>query len=130
MERRNGVYVVTTANNKQFISKNRPINCTGFATSISLVKELFEHKENYPVLNDFDESTITKNLFLVGPQVKHGNALFCFIYKYRQRFAVVAETIAEREKIDSEVLTNVVEEYRTQNFYLKDLSCCDNECVC
>ena len=64
------------------------------------------------------------------PQVKHGNALFCFIYKYRQRFAIVAEAIAEREQISAEVLAQVIKEYDLQNFYLKDLSCCDNECVC
>ena len=91
---------------------------------------MFEHDDGYPVINDFDESTITKNLFLVGPQVKHGNALFCFIYKYRQRFAIVAQEIAEREKISSEIVDPVINEYQSQNFYLKDLSCCDNECVC
>ena len=125
-----GTYVVTATDNKQFKSKYKPINCTGFDTSITLVKDLFEHSDHYPVLNEFDESTKTKNLFLVGPQVKHGNALFCFIYKYRQRFAIVAQEIAERENISSELLAQVIKEYELQNFYLKDLSCCDQECVC
>ena len=130
VEFHDGVYTVTATDDKKFQSRNKPINCTGFDTSIVLVKDLFEHNEDYPLLNDSDESTKTKNLFLVGPQVKHGNALFCFIYKYRQRFAIVAQEIAKREGITGEILTKLLEEYEINNFYLKDLSCCDNECVC
>ena len=124
------VYVVTTTDNKQFVSRNKPINCTGFNTSISLIRDLFEDNDGYPLLNECDESTITKDLYLVGPQVKHDKALFCFIYKYRQRFAIVAQEIAERENISSDTLDNVIGAYQMQNFYLEDLSCCDNECVC
>ncbi len=123
-------YIVITSDEIEFKSKNRPINCTGFDTSISLVRELFYHDNGYPLLNNFDESTKTKNLFLVGPQVKHGNALFCFIYKYRQRFAIVAQEIAERQNISVELLKEIIQDYERQNFYLKDLSCCDNECIC
>lgn len=123
-------YFVITENQQEFKSKTKPINCTGFDTSITLVKELFEHNDNYPLLNDVDESTKTNNLFLVGPQVKHGNALFCFIYKYRQRFAIVAQEIAERQKVSETLIKEVVYEYERQNFYLKDLSCCDDECIC
>ncbi len=125
-----GKYYVETVSNKQFISSHKPINCTGFTSSLSLVESLFEDHEGYPLLNNFDESTKTKNLFLVGPQVKHENALFCFIYKYRQRFAIVSERIAARMKIDKSDVKSVVELYKETNFYLKDLSCCDDECVC
>jgi len=42
-------------------------------------------------LNDLDESTRTPGLFLVGPQVRQGGPdaprIYCFIYKFRQRFA-------------------------------------------
>ena len=92
-------YTVVTSDGEVLSSKNKPINCTGFDTSISLVRELFHINEGYPLLNTFDESIRTENLFLVAPQVKHENALFCFIYKYRQRFAVVAGKIAEREEV-------------------------------
>lgn len=125
-----GTYTVTTTDNKTFTSKHKPINCTGFSSSLSLVEELFDFDDGYPLLNDFDESTKTKNLFLVGPQVKHSNALFCFIYKYRQRFAIVAERIAEGGNVSDETLQEVLQEYKDNNFYLKDLSCCDNECTC
>ena len=125
-----GSYTVITSDGEVLESKHKPINCTGFDTSISLVRELFDHNEKYPLVSEVDESTKTENLFLVGPQVKHRNALFCFIYKYRQRFAIVAREIAKREDLSSELLSEVVEEYRRQNFFLDDLSCCDDECIC
>ena len=126
----NGVYCVKTQSDKLYSSKFKPINCTGFTSSLSLVESLFEINEGYPLLNNFDESTKTKNLFLVGPQVKHQNALFCFIYKYRQRFAIVAERIARRKKINTSEINDILKNYKDINFYLKDLSCCDEDCVC
>lgn len=123
-------YIVKTDNGHTFTSPQKPINCTGFATSLTLVQELFEFKGDYPLLSDFDESTQTRNLFLVGPQVKHGNALFCFIYKYRQRFAIVAEKIARRMKVPPKKIVKTLQEYKDNNFYLTDLSCCDDECTC
>ncbi|EAY27299.1 NAD(P)/FAD-dependent oxidoreductase [Microscilla marina] len=126
----NATYIVKTANGHTFTSPQKPINCTGFASSLTLVQESFGFKNNYPLLNEFDESTKTKNLFLVGPQVKHGNALFCFIYKYRQRFAIVAEKIAKRMKVPPKTIEKALQEYKNNNFYLDNLSCCDDECVC
>ena len=126
----NGEYIVTTTDGYTFISDQKPITCTGFDTSLKLVKELFDFKDDYPLLTDCDESTKTENLFLAGPQVKHDNALFCFIYKYRQRFAIVAETIAKQLDVSDDEIDRVLKEYKDNNFYLKDLTCCDNECVC
>ena len=126
----NAKYIVTTDDGQTFVSDDEPINCTGFDTSLKLVKELFDFEGSYPLLTDSDESQKTENLFLVGPQVKHGSALFCFIYKYRQRFAIVAEEIANRCDIPPSKVQDIINEYRNNNFYLKDLSCCDDECVC
>ena len=61
-------------NNKKQLSKPikrleshlRKINCTGFKSSLSLVESLFENYDGYPLLNNFDESTKTKNLFLTS----------------------------------------------------------------
>jgi len=125
-----GKYIVKTSNGNKFISDYEPINCTGFDSSLKVVRELFDFKEKYPLLNDFDESTKTKNLFLVGPRVKHGSALFCFIYKFRQRFAVIAEKIAKENKLPAKKIERVIQEYKDNNFYLKDLSCCGSECSC
>jgi hypothetical protein len=78
------------------------------------------------LLTEQDESTKTPGLFLVGPQVRHDDLIFCFIYKYRQRFGVVANAIGKRLEID----TTPLERYRGEGLYLDDLSCCGEECVC
>ena len=92
-----------------------------------MVADLFEKREDgFPLLSDNDESTITSGLFLCGPAVRHGNQSFCFIYKYRQRFAVVSKAIATNLGMAAEDL----EVYRMWGMYLDDLSCCGEECVC
>ena len=105
----------------------KPILASGFVGSASLVRSLFEWRDDgFPLLTENDESTVTKGLFLVGPQVRQGDVIFCFIYKFRQRFAVVANQIASRLRISTEPL----EEYRRYGMYLDDLSCCDDDCAC
>ena len=83
----------------------KPILATGFVGSASLVRSLFDWRdENFPLLTENDESTVTPGLFLAGPQVRQGNLVFCFIYKFRQRFAVVANQIARRLRVSTEPL--------------------------
>jgi len=69
-------------------------------------------KTAYPLLGQSDESTLTPGLFLVGPQVRQpvkqvakpdatpatppAVQMYCFIYKFRQRFAPIALIIAAR----------------------------------
>jgi len=125
-----GKFIVSTYHGDVFLSDDTPINCTGFDTSLKLVSDLFDFEQDFPLLTPVDESRKTKHLFLVGPQVKHENALFCFIYKYRQRFAVVAEEIAQRLEVTHDKIENVLKDYKNNNFYLTDLSCCDDECIC
>tara|TARA_B100000683_G_scaffold125849_2_gene123487 strand:- start:3939 stop:5072 length:1134 start_codon:yes stop_codon:yes gene_type:complete len=126
----NAKYQVTTNDGQVITSDDEPINCTGFDTSLKLVEKLFEFEDDYPILTQCDESTKTPNLFLVGPQVRHGTALFCFIYKYRQRFAIVAEELAKRNNLIEEDIEETLNDYKNNNFYLSDLSCCDDECIC
>ena len=105
----------------------RPILATGFVGSASLVRPLFDWRDDvYPLLTENDESTVTKGLFLVGPQVRQDDLIFCFIYKFRQRFAVVANQIARRMRVSTEPLV----EYRRHVMYLDDLSCCGDACAC
>ena len=105
----------------------KPILASGFVGSASLVRSLFDWRDDgFPLLTEDDESTVTKGLFLVGPQVRQGDVIFCFIYKFRQRFAVVANQIARRLRVSVEPL----EEYRRYGMYLDDLSCCGDECAC
>ena len=105
----------------------KPILASGFTGSASLVRSLFDWRDDgFPLLTENDESTVTKGLFLVGPQVRQDDVIFCFIYKFRQRFAVVANQIAQRLRISVEPL----EEYRQHGMYLDDLSCCSDDCAC
>ena len=89
---------------------------------------LFAYENGLPVFSeDADESTITPGLFYAGPQLVHRNALFCFIYKFRARFGVIAAEIAQREGLPD------VEErllpYLKAGFMIDDLDCCTN-CEC
>ena len=79
------------------------------------------------VTEEADESTLVPGLFLSGPIVQHRGVNFCFIYKFRQRFAVVADAIAQRLGMDT---TEAVEARRTAGMYLDDLSCCVESCAC
>lgn len=81
-----------------------------------------------PNITENDESTAFSNVFLVGPHVAHGNAIFCFIYKYRQRFAVVVREMLKR--LGSKKGDEVIAEYAKKGFLLDDLSCCANVCEC
>jgi hypothetical protein len=100
---------------------------TGFESGLGLVDDHFEFENSQPQLTERDESTTTSGLFLAGPQVARNGQQFCFIYKFRQRFAVVADEIAARLDIDRTPL----EEYREKSMFLEDLSCCEPDmCDC
>ena len=78
-----------------------------------------------PLLNEHDESTKTPGLFLAGPAVRHGELSFCFVYKFRQRFGVVADAIARQLGRETD---QAVEACRKMNMFLDDLSCCKAAC--
>ncbi len=122
-------YQIYLSNGEKIESSTQPILATGFKNSLSLILEHFYwDEENHIELNEIDESTVSEGLFLVGPQVRHEPIIFCFIYKFRQRFAIVAKEICDRLGI--EVGSELIEFYRRSNMYLDDLSCCGNECIC
>lgn len=112
--------------NRTFTLEHPAIDATGFDIEQSLAGELFNFPEGYPALTENDESTRYRNVYLVGPNVQHDKAIFCFIYKYRQRFAVVVREILRRWKQESPV----IQQYADMGFLLEDLSCCDGECAC
>ena len=111
---------------KKWVTAHPPILCTGFDTSLRQIAGLFNWSEGYARLTPEDESTLVPGLFVSGPSVRHGDLIFCFIYKFRQRFAVIANAIAQRLDIDPSPL----EAYREAGLFLDDLSCCDNDCIC
>ncbi|MDE2712022.1 MAG: NAD(P)-binding domain-containing protein [Acidobacteriota bacterium] len=126
--RRNGSgYQVALEGGNVVNCAEKPILASGFVGSAGLIRSLFEWRDDgFPVLTETDESTVARGLFLVGPQVRQGDLIFCFIFKFRQRFAVVANQIARRMRINTEPL----EAYRYYGMYLDDLSCCADECAC
>ena len=106
-------------------SNTQPILASGFCSSASALPHLWAFRDDgMPELTAHDESTITPGLFLCGPSVRQGKHIFCYIYKFRQRFAVVANQIAQRLGVDVQLL----EELRRNNLYLDDLGCCDEGC--
>ena len=126
--RRNGSgYQLSLEDGEVVECAEKPILASGFVGSASLVRSLFDWRDEvFPLLTENDESTVTRGLFLVGPQVRQGDLVFCFIYKFRQRFAVVANQIARRLRVS----TKPLEWYRENGMYLDDLSCCGDACAC
>ncbi len=111
---------------QKWITAHPPILCTGFDTSLKQISPLFDWSKGYAALTENDESTLTPGLFVSGPSVRHDNLIYCFIYKFRQRFAVIANEIAQRLDLDPTPL----DAYRQAGLFLDDLSCCDNDCIC
>ncbi|MXX80128.1 MAG: monooxygenase [Chloroflexi bacterium] len=122
-----GRYEVATEDGLRYYSDTQPLLAGGFEGSHQLIAELFEQRDDGSLLlNDDDGSTITPGMFLCGPAVRHNDHIFCFIFKFRQRFAVVAKAIATSLGLPAEEL----EEYRQWGMYLDDLSCCGQQCAC
>ncbi|MEM9630359.1 MAG: NAD(P)/FAD-dependent oxidoreductase [Pseudomonadota bacterium] len=119
---------ILAGDGRSWDTAHAPILATGFGSGTAVVSEWFDYADTgVPLVTEQDESTVLPGLFLVGPEVSHRGHLFCFIYKFRQRFAVVANAIASRLGAD----TSVLETYRYNNMYLDDLSCCDDDkCLC
>jgi putative flavoprotein involved in K+ transport len=111
------------------VSLTRPILANGYHSGLRIVKSLFDYDENnLPVFSEeADESTITPGLFYSGPSLVHRHSLFCFIYKFRARFGVIAREIAIRlgkRKVDENLML-----YLKTGFMNTDLECC-TECEC
>ena len=121
------MYEVTAQGGRRLQTPVPPLLAGGFEGSQRLVADLFERREDGSLLlSEDDESTLVPGLFLCGPAVRHNEHVFCFIFKYRQRFAVVAKAIATSLGLPAEDL----EEYRKWGMYLDDLSCCGVQCAC
>ena len=122
-------WIVQASDGCEWASETRPILATGFKGSLGHLDGLLEYDEDgaLVVTEEADESTLVPGLFISGPILEHRGVAFCFIYKFRQRFAVVADAIAQRLGIDT---TEAVEARRAVGMYLDDLSCCEESCEC
>ncbi|MEM9012410.1 MAG: NAD(P)/FAD-dependent oxidoreductase [Pseudomonadota bacterium] len=123
----NGIHILA-GDGRAWLSDSAPILATGFGSGTAPVSDWFDYDPHgLPMLTPQDESVALPGLFLVGPEVAHNGHLFCFIYKFRQRFAVVARAIAGRMGVD----TSPLEIYYDNNMFLDDLACCDDDkCLC
>lgn len=127
IEKKPNGYLVNTSDGGSYLTGEKPILATGFRGGLTLIENLVTRGQNGEVLvNDSDESLQTAGLFIAGPELRHENHIFCYIYKFRQRYAVVAEEIGTQLNLDLTILS----EYKRENFYLKDLSMCGENCQC
>lgn len=129
IEENDGWWTLRDQDDIPSVSRTRPILANGFKSGLGLVERLFEHDENgLPVFSEeADESTLMPGLFYSGPSLVHRKSLFCFIYKYRARFGVIAHEIATRlgkPEVDEKLMP-----YLKAGFMNTDLDCCTN-CEC
>ncbi|MGB0259137.1 MAG: NAD(P)/FAD-dependent oxidoreductase [Coraliomargarita sp.] len=118
-------YIVETAEGEFFDSERRPIAATGFESALTPIKELFEWEDSIPQFTEEDESTLHPGLYYSGPSLVQRKSKFCFIYKFRARFGVVARAIALQLGYPEPDLEND----RRRGFLIDDLECCTN-CEC
>ena len=113
-------------------TENIPICATGFSLVTKPVQDFVTYRDDgNPLLDEAtDEFWGYENIYLAGPSVRHDNHIFCFIYKFRQRFGIIVENILSKEGCDEEDLAALVSRWKRSGLYLSDLSCCGDECVC
>ncbi|QTU83265.1 NAD(P)-binding domain-containing protein [Carnobacteriaceae bacterium zg-C25] len=124
-------YTLSFEDGSKQVVENAPILATGFLNAMHHIQgdALFSFNEDgIPLVNEHDESTIAKNVFLVGPSLRQNTVIFCYIYKFRQRFAVVAELLAKRMGVTCHA--EQLEVYKRNQMYLPNAECCDVVCDC
>ena len=125
IEKSSGKFSIHTSAGESFDSQHRPISATGFHSALTPIKELWEWDANEPKFTKDDESTLHSGLYYSGPSLIHRNSKFCFIYKYRGRFGVIARSIAKH--IGHNYNEKEVDVHR--GFLIDDLECC-TKCDC
>jgi putative flavoprotein involved in K+ transport len=122
-------YILYDQDDLPSVSITRPILANGFHSGLGVAAKLFAHDDQgRPIFTEkADESTITPGLFYSGPSLVHRDSLFCFVYKFRARFGVVAAEIAQRLALPN--VLESLESYRKAGFMNTDLECCTN-CEC
>jgi len=120
-------YELTDADGTPFQSPTAPILATGFHSSLDIISRSFTWRGGHAILDEAtDESSLTPGLFYSGPSLMHREAMFCFIYKFRARFGIIARTIAQRLGKPWEQPLKL---WRERGFMVEDLACC-TDCRC
>lgn len=129
IKKENETYTLITDTGEKHSFWSRPILGTGFVNGLSYLGGFASSRDDgLPLLNEYDELEKTSGIFVVGPQVRQDDLIFCFIFKFRLRFWVIALEIAKRLK--KEGIKKKKREWERQGFFLDDLSCCGDECSC
>lgn len=124
--RENDGFRVLTLDGKSFTSPQPPILATGFESGIKRqIASFFEWKNEQPIFSNVDSSTLYPNLFYSGPSLIQRDSKFCFIYKFRARFGVIAREIGKRLAMD----TSNLDDWEKRGFLIDDLDCCV-DCKC
>jgi len=125
VDRLSDCYFVETEDGSIFDTRYRPIAATGFQSALSPIRELFAWEGSVPQFTEDDESTLHPGLYYTGPSLVQRNSKFCFIYKFRARFGVIARSVARRLGYPELNL----EDDRRRGFLVDDLECC-TDCKC
>ena len=100
-------YRVLTLDGDSYATLEAPILATGFDSGIKRqVASFFDWEGKKPVFSAVDSSTLHPNLFYSGPSLVHRESKFCFIYKFRSRFGVIAQEIGIRLGLDTSELSD------------------------
>lgn len=130
IEKINDEYIVHFDDGTKISTKNNPILATGFRTCVHKIVgiPLFDYnKDGIPLVTGEDESTKATNIFLIGPSLRQQKIIFCYIYKFRQRFVPIIAEIAKREGMA--LAESDLDFFKKNNMFLTDLSCCSVECA-
>jgi len=120
-------YLLLVRDDEPFEISTPPILCTGFRGGLRGVAEHFRDEDGAPAFTEgADEAPLTPGLFYSGPALRHRGSLFCFIYKFRARFGIVAREIAGRLGLETEAPLKL---WRERGFLVEDLACC-TDCQC
>ena len=113
-------------------TKQQPICATRFSLVQNPIATLLTFRDDgFPLLEEeSDELYNQHSIYLSEPEVRHDSHIFCFIYKFRQRFAVIIEDILNKKMYAINNIDSLVKIWKRNGLYLFDLSCCDEECVC
>lgn len=125
IEKNQSEFIIYTEK-KKIHSKTQPILATGFTGSLAMIKGLFYWKDGKAILNSYDESTKTPGLYVTGPLLQQRDMIFCFIYKFQQRFAVIANHIGMKLSKD----VSIIENYKKEGMYLENLDSIKDKCSC
>lgn len=125
---RNGAgWELRDAEGTPFHSPTAPILATGFRSALDIISRHFMWRDGHAVLSEeSDESTLAPGLFYSGPSLVHRGAMFCFIYKFRARFGIIARAISTQLGLPWE---EPLKRWRERGFLSDDLDCC-TDCQC